>query len=260
MPLITLTTDFGLSDHYVGVIKGVILGLAPEARLVDLCHQVEPYDVLGAALTLAASYSWFPPQTVHLVVVDPGVGSARRPLLAQAGSWWFVAPDNGALELVYRRHPHRVWALRSEEFALQPISNTFHGRDVFAPAAALLARGAPPEQLGDPIADYARLPIPQPRESAPGRCQGAVLKVDHFGNLITNFQAADLPTAFRITVGDARIHMLRPSYAAAAPGEIFAIAGSSGFLEISLNQDSAARVLGVTAGAPVELVDTSRLE
>ncbi|MBI3697309.1 MAG: SAM-dependent chlorinase/fluorinase [Acidobacteria bacterium] len=260
MSIITLTTDFGLSDHYVGVMKGVILGLDPEARLVDLCHQVEPYDVLGAALTLAASYCWFPPQTVHLVVVDPGVGSARRAILAQAGSWWFVAPDNGVLELVYRRRPHRVWGLEPEKFALEPISNTFHGRDVFAPAAALIARGTPPEQLGDAIAEYARLPIPQPRESAPGCRLGAVLKVDRFGNLITNFQTADLPTAFLITVGDARIHTLRPSYSAGAPGEIFAIAGSSGFLEVSLNQDSAARALGVTAGAPVELVDTSRRE
>lgn len=258
MSIVTLTTDFGLSNHYAGVVKGVILGVNPEARLVDLCHHIEPYDLMGACLTVAASYAYFPANTVHLVVVDPGVGSGRRAIAAQAGSWLFVAPDNGVLELVYQRHSHRVWRLRAEEFALKPLSNTFHGRDVFAPAAGLLSKGVPPDRLGDPIDDFVRLDIPRLRQAAPNRWRGVVLKVDRFGNLVTNLRPEDLPTAFQITVGDARVQTLRPSYAAAAPGEIFAIAGSSGYLEISLNQASAAEATGFGTGAAVELVDIGR--
>ncbi len=254
--VITLITDFGLSDHYAGVVKGVILGIHAKAQIVDLSHQVEPYDVLGACLTLAASYAYFPPNTVHLVVVDPGVGGARRPLAVEAGSWWFVAPDNGVLELVYRQHPHRVWALRPEEFALKPISNTFHGRDIFAPAAALLAKGVRPGRHGDRIDDYQRLEIPRLQQKAPGRWSGQVLKVDRFGSLITNFPAGQLPARFEIHVGRIRIRTLRLSYASAPPREVFAIAGSSGYLEISVNQGSAAESTGVKAGAAVTIVDT----
>ena len=253
--IVTLTTDFGLSDHYVAVLKGVILGFNPEARIVDLCHQVEPYDVVGACFTLATSYAYFPPGTVHVVVVDPGVGGARRPILAEAGSWLFLAPDNGVLELVYQRQPHRVRALKPEGFALKPLSNTFHGRDIFAPAAGLLSQGVPPERLGEPIEDFTRLDLPRPRPAGPGVLQGVVLKVDRFGNLITNLQPSDLPTVFVITVGEAQVRVLRPFYEAAAPGEMFAITGSSGYLEISMNQASAAEVAGVGAGAPIEVAD-----
>jgi S-adenosylmethionine hydrolase len=260
VPVITLTTDFGLSDHYVGVMKGVILGIHAEARIVDVCHQVEPYDILGGAMTLAAAYAYFPAESVHLVVVDPGVGTKRRPILARAGSWWFVAPDNGVLELVYQQHPAKVWALEAQRFALQPVSNTFHGRDVFAPAAALVSKNTTPEQLGYPIDDFERLDVPHPRRRGNGVCEGAVLKVDRFGNLVTNLQLADLPTNFLIRVGDTRISTLRASYGAAAPGEVFAIVGSSGFLEISRNQASAAEATGAAAGTAVEIVDTKRME
>ncbi len=237
-------------------MKGVILCFHPQARIVDLCHQVGAYDVLGGALALAASYRYFPPGTVHLAVVDPGVGSARRALLAQAGEWLFLAPDNGLLELVWRRHPHRVLALRTEEFALQPISNTFHARDVFAPAAGRLASGARPEDLGSPITDYARLEIPPVRRPAPGRLEGAVLQVDRFGNLITNLEPAELPAAFLLRAGGALVTTLRSSYAAALPGEIFAIAGSSGYLEISMNQASAAETAGAAPGTIVEVLES----
>ncbi|HYM12615.1 MAG TPA: SAM-dependent chlorinase/fluorinase, partial [Bryobacterales bacterium] len=169
--------------------------------------------------------------------------------------WLFVAPDNGVLELVYQRHPHRVWALDAEQFALKPISNTFHGRDVFALAAAMLAKGAPPDQLGQRIEDFARLEIPQPREIGSSRRRGQVLKADRFGNLVTNLRLSDLPERFRITVGNAAIATLRPSYAAAAPGEVFAIEGSSGYVEISVNRASAAEITGARAGAAVEVVE-----
>src|SRR5579885_3592368 len=241
--IISLTTDFGLSDHYVGVMKAVILSLNAEAQIVDLCHQIEPYDLLGAALCLGASYTYFPAKTVHLVVVDPG-------------SWLFVAPDNGVLELIYQRHPHKVWALRTEEFALRPTSQTFHGRDIFAPAAALLSKNTQPSQLGDPIDDFVRLTIPRPASLGSGNRRGTVLKVDRFGNLITNLQLSDLPGKFLLKVGDAQVKTLRPSYAAAAPGEVFLIAGSSGYLEISMNQGSAAEATGARAGAAIEMVDT----
>jgi S-adenosylmethionine hydrolase len=254
--IISLTTDFGLSDHYVGVMKAVILSLNAEAQIVDLCHQIEPYDLLGAALCLGASYTYFPAKTVHLVVVDPGVGSSRRAIVAEAGSWLFVAPDNGVLELIYQRHPHKVWALRTEEFALRPTSQTFHGRDIFAPAAALLSKNTQPSQLGDPIDDFVRLTIPRPASLGSGNRRGTVLKVDRFGNLITNLQLSDLPGKFLLKVGDAQVKTLRPSYAAAAPGEVFLIAGSSGYLEISMNQGSAAEATGAKAGAAIEMVDT----
>ena len=255
--IVTLLTDFGLSDHYVGVMKGVILRFNPSAQIVDLTHQVEPFDLVGTSFTLAAAHSYFPPRTVHVVVVDPGVGSERRPLLAEAGGWLFLAPDNGVLESIYRRYPARVRALEPDRCALQPISNTFHGRDVFAPAAGLLSGGEPPERLGNPIEDFARLDIPCPRQVAPGRWQGQVLKVDRFGNLITNFAAADLPARFRLTVGLVRVESLRGSYASAAPGEVFAIAGSSGCIEISVKEASAAAAAGIGPGAPVEVQSLS---
>jgi hypothetical protein len=251
--LITLTTDFGWSDHYVGVVKGVIWGMNPAARLADLCHAIEPYDLVGAALILAASYPYFPEGTVHLVVVDPGVGSARRAILAEAARSLFVAPDNGVLELVYQRERHVVRALRTEKFALQPTSNTFHARDVFAPAAALLSRGIRPDSLGEPIEDYVRLDIPRPRRLGEGRLEGRVLRVDRFGNLITNLEPADLPAAFQITIGNTRIGTLLENYAAAREGEVFAIEGSSGYIEISRKQASAAAALGAGPGTPLEL-------
>ena len=257
--IVTLTTDFGLSDHYVGVMKGVILRHVPQAQIVDLCHGIEPYDVLGASLLLAASYSYFPPGTVHVVVVDPGVGGARRAILAEAGEWRFVAPDNGVLEMVYQRHRHRVWALRTERFALQPASHTFHGRDIFAPAAAWLLEGTPLDQLGDEIEDFVRLDVPRPRAVGP-LTTGLVLRVDHFGNLITNLQPADLPPAFLITIGETSIQTLRPSYEDAAPGELFAIIGSSGLVEISMNRASAAAAAGAQAGAKVEVLERGAVE
>jgi len=255
--IITLTTDFGLSDPYVGIMKGVILGMNPEVHIVDLNHHVDAYDVLGASLTLAAGYSYFPQRTVHVIVVDPGVGSSRRPIAAEAGSWLFVAPDNGVLELVFRAHSPTVWSLRADEFALKPTSTTFHGRDVFAPAAALLAKGVPPDELGDRIDDFARLSIPEPRSISPQLREGVVLKVDRFGNLITNLRVEDLRPGFMLIVGDTQIQTLRSSYAAGAPGEVFLIVGSSGYVEISMNQGSAAEATGALAGAPVTMAGGS---
>jgi hypothetical protein len=255
-PIVTLTTDFGLNDHFVGTVKGVILNIAPEAEIVDISHSVKPFDVLDGAFTIAQAYSYFPAGTVHLVVVDPGVGTARRPLLANTERQRFVAPDNGVLSLVYSREQRcRVHHITAEHYYLQPVSQTFHARDVFAPVVAYLAKGVPPEKFGEAVEDFSRLELPQPTVVNPRTLRGVVLKVDHFGNLITNLtpqNAAPLfqtpPPPFRIVVGKQEIRSLKAAYADGAPGELFAILGSTGHLEIAARQASAARALGAVAG------------
>ena len=163
-PTITLTTDFGLNDHFVGTLKGVILSIVPDANIVDICHSVQAFDILDGALALAQSYAYFPPRTVHLVVVDPGVGSARRPIIATSELHNFVAPDNGVLSLMYAREQRlSVRHITAEHYFLQPISNTFHGRDIFAPVAAYLAKGVDQEKFGDEVTDYVRFNAPRPK-------------------------------------------------------------------------------------------------
>ncbi len=255
--IITLTTDFGSSDHYVGVMKGVILGIHPTARIVDICHQIGAFNIPEGGFTVAQAYPYFPRGTVHVVVVDPGVGTARRPILAEAAGQYFIAPDNGVLSMVYARQKHKVRAITSPKYRLEAVSRTFHGRDVFAPAAAHLAEGVPASRFGKLIVDYLRLDYDKPVRTARRAWTGAVLKVDHFGNLVTNFRPVDFPQVaagrFEMAVGMERIGRLAHNYAECGPGEAFVIEGSSGYLEVSLSQDSAARRLGCAAGAPVEL-------
>jgi S-adenosyl-L-methionine hydrolase (adenosine-forming) len=261
-PIVTLTTDFGLNDHFVGTVKGVILNITPEAEIVDICHSVKPFDVLDGALTIAQAYSYFPAGTVHLVVVDPGVGTARRPLVANTERQRFVAPDNGVLSLIYSREERcRVHHITAEHYYLQPVSQTFHARDVFAPVVAYLAKGVAPEKFGEAIVDFSRLELPQPTVVNPLTLRGVVLKVDRFGNLVTNItpqNAAPLfqapPPPFRIVVGKQEIRSLKAAYADGAPGELFAILGSMGYLEIAARQASAALALGAGAGLAVDVV------
>jgi S-adenosylmethionine hydrolase len=256
-PIITLTTDFGLDDHFVGTVKGVILNIAPDACLVDISHAIDPFDVIGGALTIAHAYSYFPPGTVHVVVVDPGVGSARRPILATIGRHRFVAPDNGVISLVFEREPRlSVRHITAEHYYQQPVSNTFHARDVFAPVAARLALGVDPGHFGEEVHDFVRLALPRPQQSGTAVI-GEVLKADHFGNLITNVTPADAPflfegaQSFRIEVAGRTVARICHAYAEAAPGEVFGILGSMGYLEIVANRDSAARILGAGRGAAV---------
>jgi len=255
--LITLTTDFGLSDHYVGAMKGVILGIAPGARMVDLSHQVTPYEIPEAAFLLAQAYPCFPKGTVHVVVVDPGVGTARRPILAEAAGQVFVAPDNGVLTMVYSREEHKVRAITAERYFRKPVSRTFHGRDIFAPVAAHLARGTRPAAMGKLISDYLRLDFERPVRTGKRIWTGTVLKIDHFGNVITNFRPGDMPDlathSWVLALGPHRVSYLASNYAQCAPGEFFLILGSSGYYEISLSEASAARALGCGPGAPVEI-------
>ena len=261
-PIVTLTTDFGLNDHFVGALKGVILNIVPDANIVDICHSVQAFDILDGALALAQSYAYFPPRTVHLVVVDPGVGSARRPIVATSELHNFVAPDNGVLSLMYAREQRlSVRHITSEHYFLQPVSNTFHGRDIFAPVAAYLAKGVDQEKFGDEVTDYVRFNAPRPKPADANSLRGVVLRVDRFGNLITNFTPQDAPALFqpnvqpfKMILGKREVSSLRTNYAEGAPGELFAIFGSMGFLEIAANRGSAAQTTGAGKGTEVLLV------
>lgn len=261
-PIVTLTTDFGLNDHFVGTMKGVILNIAPEAEIVDLNHAVQAFDVLDGALTIAMSYSYFPVGTIHVVVVDPGVGTARRPILLSTETHYFVAPDNGVLSLVYNREERlRVRHITGEHYFLRPVSNTFHARDVFAPVAGWLAKGVDGAKFGDEITDYVRFNAPKPKTVDAQTMRGVVLKVDRFGNLITNFTPKDVPVlfednppSFRIQVGKSEITEIHANYAGGAPNEVFGILGSMGYLEIAANRASAAQIIGTGKGSEVNVI------
>ena len=257
MPIVTLTTDFGLGDHYAGVMKGVILGICPNARIVDITHDCRPYDVSEAAFTIAQAYRYFPPKTVHVVVVDPGVGTERRAILVQVAGQFFVGPDNGAFAFILSESKPSVREVTNRKYFRQPVSQTFHGRDVFAPVAAHLAKGVSAARMGKPIDNYLRPRSLQPERTARRGWTGTILKVDRFGNLITNFLASEFPRAlegpFEMAVGLRQVNRLALNYEQFGPGEVFVIVGSSGYLEVSAGQASAAKILGVAAGAPVEL-------
>jgi S-adenosyl-L-methionine hydrolase (adenosine-forming) len=260
--IVTFTTDFGLVEHYVGAMKGVICGINPTARLVDVTNSVQSFDILDGALAISQAYNYFPSDTIHLVIVDPGVGSARRPIVAKAGQHIFVAPDNGVLSLVYEREEAiLVRHITAEHYFRQPISNTFHGRDIFAPVAAYLSKGVELVKFGDEITDYVWFVAPKPKPAGTNAWKGVVLKIDKFGNVITNITPKDIPqlfqasgTEFKISVGKADISSLRPNYADGAQGEMFALLGSTGFLEISMNRGSAARAAGAEKGAEVSVL------
>jgi S-adenosyl-L-methionine hydrolase (adenosine-forming) len=261
-PIITLTTDFGTNDHFVGVMKGVILDIVPEAEIVDICHSVQAYDVLDGALTISQAYSYFPNRTVHVVVVDPGVGTARRPILASSDKYHFVAPDNGVLSLVYARENRmHVRHITAQHYFLQPVSNTFHGRDIFSPVAAYLAKEVDSLKFGEELEEYVRFSAPKPKAVDANRIRAVVLKVDRFGNLITNITPQDVPTlfgegakSFKIAVGNREITELRSAYAEGAPGEVIAILGSMGFLEIAANRGAAAQLTGASKGSEVSII------
>jgi len=193
---------------------------------------------------------------VHVVVVDPGVGSARRPILMEAAGQYFVAPDNGVLAMIYAREKHKVRLISNPRYFRHPVSRTFHGRDIFAPVAAHLAAGVAPARMGKCIADYLRPPFEKPRQTGPRTWVGRILKIDHFGNVVTNFHADEFPEIEELTIGRAKARRLLGSYAEAQPGELFAIVGSAGYLEVSLNQGSAAEKMGCESGAEVELRQT----
>jgi S-adenosylmethionine hydrolase len=249
--IITLTTDFGLADPFVGVMKGVILGIAPNARLVDLTHNIPSYDIPAGAFALASAFRYFPAGTVHVAVVDPGVGGRRSPIAVAAHGHILVGPDNGVLSLSAGPPGPEVRAhkITNERWFRHPVSQTFHGRDIFAPAAAHLALGAPMELAGPPLAEIVQLKLAE---------KATVLGVDKFGNLITSLRPEALAAGFTLRIAGEEIRNLRSSYEEAPAGELFAIVGSAGFVEIAIKQDSAASRLSIQRGAEIE-VETGRV-
>ncbi|MBY0503209.1 MAG: SAM-dependent chlorinase/fluorinase [Bryobacteraceae bacterium] len=261
-PILTLTTDFGLHDHFVATMKGVILGLCPTARLVDITHDIAPFEISEGAFTLMEAWQAFPKKTIHVGVVDPGVGSARRPILVEAGGHYFVGPDNGLFAMIYgplldRGEPVRVRHLTNEAYFRQPLSRTFHGRDIFAPVAAHLASGVTPAKFGPRIDDFLKIHNFWPTRTSKRLWTGQVLKIDRFGNLISNFSEAEFgeikTRPFALNIGTEKIQRLALNYAEVPFGEPVAIIGSSGFVEVCVNQGHAAKQLGCGVGAPIEL-------
>jgi S-adenosyl-L-methionine hydrolase (adenosine-forming) len=252
-PVIALLTDFGIQDHYVGAMKGVMLGICPDATFVDISHAIAPHDILGGALELAACYRSFPAGTVFLVVIDPGVGTGRRPLAVASADRLFVAPDNGVLTAVLEESPpSRVVVLAERRSARRVISRTFEGRDRFAPAAAWLASGLDIGALGPLVTDEVRLAIPRPVVES-GAIAGEVLRVDRFGNLVTSIDRCAWASAAgagtpKIQAGHAVVSGVVDAYADLAVGEVGAIFGSSDHLELAAREGSAADALGLRRG------------
>ncbi|MDQ4122120.1 MAG: SAM-dependent chlorinase/fluorinase [Acidobacteriota bacterium] len=252
MKIITLITDFGTSDYFVGAMKGAILSVDSEAHLVDITHEITPQNIELAAFTLFAAHQTFPSGTIHLAVVDPGVGSARRAIAAMSEKYFFVAPDNGLLSFVYDAEPSiKVFNITNERFFRHPVSATFHGRDVFAPIAGALSRGVSPAELGEEISDFVRFEIKKPKAIDENTIEAEIFHIDRFGNCLVNLKRDDLPQkfldrSFLIEISDRKIERLQNFYAEAeAHGELFMIFGSAGFLELVSFKDSAAKKLGV---------------
>lgn len=257
-PVVALLSDFGSRDHYAGVMRGVVLGICPDAALVDVTHDIPPHDIRAASLELAAAYRFFPAGSIFLVVVDPGVGSARRGLAAEAGDRRFVAPDNGVLTHVFAQSPPgQVVELTERRYARPTVSRTFEGRDRFAPAAAWLARGIRLSALGRPLRGCVTLDLP-PVETRDGSIAGRVVRIDRFGNLVTNVDRRDVERlaaagGIDIVVGGHAVRRLVETYADVGRGEVCALFGSTDHLEVAANAVSAAAVLDLQEGAPVRI-------
>jgi S-adenosylmethionine hydrolase len=255
-PIVAILSDFGTRDHYAGTMKAVVLSVCHEATLVDIGHEIPPHDVVAGALELAACYRYFPAGTVFLVVVDPGVGSTRRGIAAETAEYRFVAPDNGVLTSVFHETPpKRVVELTERKYARPTVSRTFEGRDRFAPAAGWLAKGVNVSSFGRTITDYQLLDIPTPAITDE-EVRGEVLRVDRFGNLITNidrrtFDRIAHDGAIALRVADREVPRIVATYAEAAAGDLCALFGSTNHLEVAVNAGNAAELLGVGRGATV---------
>jgi S-adenosylmethionine hydrolase len=252
-PIITLTTDFGLQDHYAGTMKGVILSRCPQAQIVDITHDIPRFSLYAGAYAVDQAAPFFPPGAIHVVVVDPGVGTDRKPLLVEFREQFFVAPDNGVLSLLLTRNGgSTAREITNREPWLPRPSSTFHGRDIFAPVAAALAAGiARPEDVGPLLENIQRLPDLQPVELEPSVWRGKILSVDRFGNMITNFGPP--AGSFSLRIGERQIDEFRQSFGEAAQGLVFAYTGSSGYLEVGMNRENAAQTLRAVAGDSITL-------
>jgi S-adenosylmethionine hydrolase len=258
--LITMITDFGESDYFVGAMKGAIYSINPLAEIIDITHSIPPHDIYAAAFTLRCCYADFPRGTIHLVVVDPGVGSARRPIMVMTDEHNFVGPDNGVFSYIYREaHVNRVVHFTTEHYFRQPVSSTFHGRDVFAPCAAYASKLVDWRMMGAGVNDAVRLNIPEAVVLSEKQIRGTVIHVDRFGNLITNITMTEL-TEERIRAG-ARVRIgkldglrVLTHFAEADQNEMFGYFGSAGFLELAVPRQSAARVAEARRGVEVQVI------
>ena len=257
MKVVTLLTDFGNADYFVAAVKGVILTINPLVSIVDITHEIPPQDIEAGAFTLLSCYRDFPAGTIHVGVVDPGVGSTRRPIVVSAGSHYFVGPDNGLFSYVLDREPsHQTFHVTASKYFRETPSTTFHGRDIFAPVAAALSKGLKPAKLGPQIEDEVRLAPLAPVRDQDGSLRGRIIHIDHFGNCITSFTRADILDGdqVKLLVGRKVIRQFRRFFAdEAGKDKLFAIWGSAGFLELSINGGSAALLLRAKRGDPVVL-------
>jgi S-adenosylmethionine hydrolase len=256
-PVITLLTDFGTRDHYVAAMKGVILGICPEAQIVDISHEIASYSIAEGAYTLSQAWRHFPAGTIHIGVVDPGVGSKRRPVVIEAGGHLFVGPDNGLFTFALAAAGKwRARHLRNVRYFHRPVSRTFHGRDIFAPVAAHLAAGVDPQELGSLVRTLTKFPSALPQKSGKSRCSGTVISIDKFGNVVTNITLSDVPwigkSPFELRVAGHIVRDFRPHYSAKTTAP-FLVQGSGGWLEISLAKGHASNQLRIHPGDPVEI-------
>jgi S-adenosyl-L-methionine hydrolase (adenosine-forming) len=251
---IALLTDFGTRDYFVAAMKGAIVSINPAVAIVDITHEVPPQDIGEGAFTLRACCRDFPKGTIFVAVVDPGVGSERRGIIADADGYYFVAPDNGVLSFIFG-DGCEVREITEERFFRRPVSNTFHGRDIFVPVAAYLSLGLPANAFGNEIFDPVTIEGARPLIAA-GRIEGEVIHIDRFGNLVTNITSGDLPASYNIEIDDRIIEKRYKYYAEATEGEIFPVIGSAGFMEISVRNGSAAAKLRAKVGSAVNLSKT----
>ncbi len=253
-PPIILLTDFGVKDYFVGAMKGVILSINHAAKIIDITHEIPPQDITAASFTLRACYKEFPNKSIFVAVVDPGVGSSRKAILVETEKCYFITPDNGLLSFVFNAEKHfRVYELTNKKYFRHPVSNTFHGRDVFAPAAAHLANGVLPNKFGAETVDFIHLAENNPRKLSDHTIEAEIIHTDRFGNLITNLVKEDAPADFYVEINGRKIDKLVNFFASAEKNEIFMIFGSAGFLEIAAFQSSATEILNAAAGQKILL-------
>ncbi len=252
--IIALLTDFGNKDYFIGAMKGVMLSINENAKIIDITHEIPPQDVRAGSFTLNACYENFPPGTVFVAVVDPGVGSDRRAILVETENYYFITPDNGLLNFIFEREKNvRGFEITNKDFFHKPVSKTFHGRDVFAPSAAHLSKGVSPGEFGDSIEDYVFYKTNQPERTNEQEIEATIIHIDHFGNLITNLRKEDLPEDFHLLINDEKIESFHDFFAEAEEKELFMLVGSTGFLEVVANQDSAEKLLQAVVGEKVIL-------
>lgn len=261
--LVTLTTDFGTKDYFVGAIKGVMHGINPDVNIVDISHEVLSYDIWGAAYLVGSMYRYFPEYTIHIVVVDPGVGSQRRPILAVTDKRYFLAPDNGVLSFIFNDPDFsKVLHINADHYFLSMKGSTFHARDIFAATAGWMSKGVEVEKIGDEITDYVRFNVPVCRKESDTALSGEVLYIDKFGNSITNISIDDIEamagetgkSAYTVNLKDRNFASVAPFYAAIPKGEAGVIVNGNGYLEIYVNQGDARKSLGLRRGEKIQLV------